>query len=75
VKGPAIVLVAGVLLAYGLAVGEEVLDLKLKSRREFAREGRETITKPVAKLRHLIPQSVYESSIIEREVSDGDPDG
>ena len=49
-------------------------DLKLKSRRYFAREGRETVTNPVPKLRHLIPQGVDQSSIIEREVSDRNRD-
>jgi hypothetical protein len=34
------------------------------------REGRETITKPVPILRHLIPERVNESSVIEHEISD-----
>lgn len=62
---------AGLLLP---VVDEELLTQDPISRRDFAREGRENIIKPVAKLRHLIPQSVYVSSIIEREISDGDSD-
>jgi hypothetical protein len=52
------------------ATAEDGHVLKLKSRCNFAREGRETVIKPMSKLRHLIPDGVDESAVIKREVSD-----